>query len=245
MTTLIQSCNQLRTDLQKVKVANQTRQEISALQQRMREWGQHANARHGLIEKSRIVDTTIMQREDIEQADRGVQILAEQAKKILLDGGNVQDLATESLWTRLTNAAESANELVRQSTRELWRQYLLSLGHIDTPSTLEGRMLKTPTNEELLSKYKQHFSTYQAAVRTDLPSSTTTQKELTAVVTNLQNLREQLNGSAPDDVRNFLKAVENGGAALELLTTDVMEWLKVNDDPARFLVKPRTAQTWR
>ena len=81
MTTLIQSCNQLRTDLQKVKVANQTRQEISALQQRMREWGQHANARRGLIEKTRIVDTTIMQREDIEQADRSVQVLAEQAKQ--------------------------------------------------------------------------------------------------------------------------------------------------------------------
>lgn len=245
MTTLIKSCIQLRAGLQKVKVANQARQEISALQQRMREWGQHAKTRHGLAEKVRIVDPTLLQREDIEQADQSVKALAEQARQVLQAGGNVQDLATDSLWTRLTNAAESANELVQEAASARWRQFVEHLGHVDSPSVIEGRMLKTPANEALLATYKQQHSRYHTAVRSDLPSSAATQEELANAVAALKELREQLKGTAPDAVRLFLKAIETSGAALELLTPEVMEWLRANDDPARFVIKPRASQIWR
>lgn len=245
MATLIKSCIQLRAGLQKAKVANQTRQEISALQQRMREWGQHAKTRHGLAEKVRIVDPTLLQREDIDKADRSVKALAEQARQVLQAGGNVQDLATDSLWTRLTTAAESANELVQEAARARWRQFVENLGHVDSPSVIEGRMLKTPANEALLATYKQQHARYQAAARSDLPTSAVTQEELANAVAALQGLREQLKGTAPDAVRQFLKATETSGAALELLTPEVMEWLRANDDPARFVIKPKAPQTWR
>lgn len=245
MPTLIQSCSQLRAGLQKAKVANQTRQEISALQQRMREWGQHATTRQGLAEKVRIVDPALLHREDIEQADRSVKALAERARQVLQAGGNVQDLATDSLWARLTKAAESANERVQEVARAQWRQFVENLGHVDSPSVLEGRMLKTPANEALLAKYKQQHMWYQVAVRSDLPTSAATQEELSKAVAALQALREQLKGTAPDAVRVFLKAIETGGAALGLLTPEVMEWLRANDDPARFVVKPKASQPWR
>lgn len=245
MPTLIHICNQLREGLQKVKVANQTRQEISAMQQRMREWGQHASTRHSLAEKARIVDPDLFSRDEIAQADSNVKVLAEQAKKILQSGGNVQDLSTDNLWTRLTTAAESNNERVRGSARDKWRQFVDSLPYVESPSVLEGRMLKTPTNEALLGAYKQQYTKYQVAVRTDLPASASTQEELAAAVGVLQDLREQLKGTAPDAVRLFLKAIENGGAALELVTPEVIDWLRANDDPNRFVVNRRATQTWR
>lgn len=245
MPSLNQSCSQLRIGLQRAKVANQTRQEISALQQRMREWKQHASTRLGLVERARIVDPSLLQREDIAHADQGVKALAEQAKQVLLVGGNVQDLTTDSLWTRLISAAESANESVRNAARVQWRSFVDNLGHVDPPSVLEGRMLKTPANEVTLAIYKQQYAKYQAAGRNELPTSATTQEELTTAFAALQALREQVKGSAPDAVRVFLKAIDNGGAALELLTPEVMEWLRANDDLARFVVKPRATQTWR
>jgi hypothetical protein len=154
-------------------------------------------------------------------------------------------LATDSLWTRLNNAAESANQRLRDAGREQWRQFVESLGHIDSSAILEGRMLKTPSNEVILAKYKEHYAKYQAAVRVELPSSPTARLELTSTVASLQELREQLKGSAPEAVRVFLKAIENGGATLELLTTEVFEWIRENDDPNRFVVKPRNSLTWR
>ena len=245
MTTLIQSCSQLRAGLQKVKVANQTRQEISALQDRMREWGQRVSTRQSLLDKTRIVDPSLLQREDIKQVDQGVLSLAEQSRRLLEDGGNVQDLATDSLWTRLNNAAESANQLLREASCEQWRQFVESLGHIDSAAVLEGRMLKTPSNEAILTKYREHYAKYQSAVRVELPSSASARLDLTSTVANLQELREQLKGSAPEAVRVFLKAIENGGASLELLTPEVFEWIRENDDQNRFVVKPRNSQTWR
>ncbi len=245
MTTLIQSCSQLRAGLQKVKVANQTRQEISALQQRMREWGQHASTRQSLLDKTQIVDPSLLQREEIYQADQSVLALVEQSRQLLEKGGNVQDLATDSLWTRLNNAAESSNQRLRDAAREQWRQFIESLGHIDSSAVLESRMLKTPSNEAILAKYKEHYGKFQSALRVELPTTASAREDLTAAVTALRELRDQLKGNAPDAVRVFLKAIENGGAALELLTPDVLQWIRDNDDPNRFVIKPRNSQSWR
>ena len=100
MSTLIQSCSQLRAGLQKAKVANQTRQEISALQQRMREWGQHATTRHALAEKARIVDPALLEREDIAQADRSVKALAEQARTAKTPGDLIKVAAALYRWNQ-------------------------------------------------------------------------------------------------------------------------------------------------
>ncbi|MNT95810.1 hypothetical protein D3C72_2377640 [compost metagenome] len=60
----------------------------------------------------------------------------------------------------------------------------------------------------------------------------------------LQGLREQLKGTAPEAIRLFLKAIESGGASLDLITPEVMEWLRENDDPNRFVVKSKANVSW-
>ena len=241
MSTLIEFCSQLLTGLQNAKLANQTRQELSALQQRKREWEQQANERLELLNKARLVDANLLRTEEIAKADASVQALALEAKKVLQDGGNVQDLSKDSLWTKLTKAAGSANTLLRDAAKTQWQQFVESLGHVDTPQVLEGRMLKTPANEVLLGTYKHHYLMYQAAVRAELPISSTTRTDLANTVGTLQGLSEQLQGTAPDSVRKFLKAVGSGDADLELLTSEVMEWLRENDTPSRFVIKSRVA----
>ncbi len=241
MSTLIEFCSQLLTGLQNAKLANQTRQELSALQQRKREWEQQANERLELLNKALLVDANLLRTEEIAKADASVQALALEAKKVLQDGGNVQDLSKDSLWTKLTKAAGSANTLLRDAAKTQWQQFVESLGHVDTPQVLEGRMLKTPANEVLLGTYKNHYLMYQAAVRAELPISSTTRTDLANTVGTLQGLSEQLQGTAPDSVRKFLKAVGSGGADLELLTSEVMEWLRENDTPSRFVIKSRVA----
>ncbi|MBC8648374.1 hypothetical protein GYM54_01300 [Pseudomonas sp. MTM4] len=245
MSSLAGTCKKLLSDLQTVKVANQTKQEISALQQRLREWTKHANARRALVEKVRIVEPSLLAREDIVQADCAVKGLAQQAKTLLLAGGNLQDLAVDNLWTRLIAAAESANDKVRSAARDQWRQFVESLGRVDTPTYLDEQMLRTPANEDLLRTYKEHYPKYSAIARTDLPASTSTPDELIRVVSTLQDVQQQLKGTAPEAVRLFLKAVESGGASMDLITPEVMQWLQANDEPSRFVVKSRTNVLWR
>lgn len=245
MPTLINTCIQLRAGLQKVKTANQTRQEISALQQRMREWSQHASTRQTLAEKTLIVDPNLLALEDIAQADAKVKVLAEQAKKLLEDGCSLQALAVDNLWGRLTSAAELANEVLKNAARDKWREFVESFGNVESPSILEGRMLKTPANETILGIYKQNYAKYLAAVRADLPANASTYAELADTVETLQGLREKLKDTAPEAVRLFFKAIDNGGAALELVTPEVIDWLRKNHDPSQFVVKSRANLSWR
>jgi hypothetical protein len=156
-----------------------------------------------------------------------------------------RDAASGSLWARLNNAAESSNQRLRDAAREQWRQFIESLGHIDSSAVLESRMLKTPSNEAILAKYKEHYGKFQSALRVELPTTASAREDLTVAVAALRELRDQLKGNAPDAVRVFLKAIENGGAALELLTPDVLQWIRDNDDPNRFVIKPRNSQSWR
>lgn len=239
MTTLIESCGQLLEGLQKVKVANQARQELSALQQRRREWEEVKNQRAELLTKACFFDYGLLSREDVKEADNHVQSLALEAKQVLENGGNVQDLANNSLWARLLGAAGASNDLLREALKSQWQNFIESLGHVVTPQSLDGQMLRTPANEALIVKYKQSYLIYQAAARAELPVRGSKPSDLLETVEALRSLSEQLRGTAPVAVRQFLRAVESGGADLELLTPEVIEWLRENDNPSRFQIKSR------
>jgi hypothetical protein len=241
MPTLMLTCSELRAGLQRARIANQTKQEISAIQERLREWNQRASTRCSLVEKVRFVDLAILQRDDVHQADIGVFSLAVEAKRRLQAGGDVQTLAIDNLWARLIGAADTANGLVQDAARSTWRQFVDNLGRVENPAVLESRVLTTPANARLLAEYKVSYLKYQSAVRTDLPLTATTASEIAEVVATLRAIQEQMRSEAPEHVTRFLKAVESGGAALELVTSEVITWLRENDDPNRFVVKVKGA----
>ena len=56
---------------------------------------------------------------------------------------------------------------------------------------------------------------------------------LTRAEASLRKLEESLK---PDSVRRFLSAVARGGASTELLTTDVIDWLKSHNALGRFRI---------
>lgn len=245
MPTLLDACTQIRSGLQDVKVANQTRYEISALQDRIAEWDAIAKTRATLTQKGKVVDPALLTREDIQSIDAEVRQLAENARKALREGGEVQALAKDHLWTRLTARAKTSNEKVREAALQEWQGFVRSLGPIEHPSTLETRMLNTPANLETLMAYKDHFAKARSILQVELPATDSDKSILTAAVQSMQALKERLKSSAPEAARQFLRAVESGGASLRMATPEVMEWLRANDDPDRFVIKPKGVTLWR
>lgn len=244
MPTLLDACNQIKGDLQKVKVANQTRYEISALQERIAEWDVIVRARATLKQKGKVVDPALLTRDDIKSTDAEVRQLAETAQKILQEGGDVQALAKDNLWTRLTARAKTSNEKVRDAALQEWKGLIQSLGPIEHPSTLESRMLNTPNNLEILMAYKEYFGKARAILQAELPANDSDKAILAAAVQSMQELKERLKSSAPESIRQFLRAVESGGASLSMATPEVMEWVRANDDPNRFVIKPKGVTLW-
>ena len=112
MPTLIETCEELRLGLKSVRVANQTRQEMAAVQLRTKEWMQHINTRRVLEVKVQTVDPEIFDNEEVKHSNSVVTALTDKAKKKLLAGLNVQSLADEDLWLKLTLGAGAANTLI-------------------------------------------------------------------------------------------------------------------------------------
>ena len=245
MSELIEICKSLRIGLEQVRVANQTRQEIAALQIRKKEWEALIAQRKTILEKAKIVDAEILLAEVVIQTDAAVASLVSIAREKLENGLNVQSLSEENLWTKLTSLAATSNEAIETSAKNIWMQFVDSLGHVDTPNELESRMLKTPANVTLIEQYKLHFNRYQSALRLRLPESLEAKSAIESMVSTLNDFRSQLQSNAPDSVKRFLKAVDGGGAQIDLVTSEVLEWLKSNDDPNRFVVKSKSTTTWR
>jgi hypothetical protein len=245
MSELIEICKSLRTGLEQVRVANQTRQEIAALQIRKKEWEALITQRKTILEKAKIVDVEILSAESVVQTNSAIASLVSTAREKLENGLNVQSLSEENLWTKLTSLAASSNAAIETTTKNIWAQFVDSLGHVDTPNELESRMLKTPANMTLIEQYKLHFNRYQSAFRSRLPESLEAKSAIESMVSTLNDFRSQLQSNAPDSVKTFLKAVDSGGAQIELVTTEVLEWLKSNDDVNRFVVKSKSTSTWR
>lgn len=245
MAELIEICKRLRTGLEQVRVANQTRQEIAALQIRKREWELLITSRKTILEKAKIVDEQILLTESVKQTNLAVSSLASLAKEKLEKGLDVQSLSEENLWTKLTSLAASSNEVIETSAKNIWAQFVDSLGNVDTPNELETRMLKTPANLILIEQYKLQFNRYQSALRSRLPESMETKSAIESMVSTLNDFRSQLQSNAPDSVKRFLKAVDSGGAQIDLVSSEVLEWLKANDDPNRFVVKSKSTSSWR
>jgi hypothetical protein len=245
MPTLFETCSEILSGLQRARVANQTKHEVSALQQRLKEWSQIASTRATLLTKCSVVNPDLLKQEEIASDDTQVRALVSKARKILEDGGNVLALSDENLWVRLIAQAEGSNERYRTAAKREWRSFIENLGHIELPSKVEARMLKTPDNQALLNTYKQHFNSAQGIMRAELPASETDKTELLSSVKSIQDLNVQLKSFAPEAVRLFLQTVQTGGASLTMATTEVLEWIRTHDDLDRFVVKPKGMSTWR
>ncbi|PPK37633.1 hypothetical protein CD175_15270 [Pseudomonas laurylsulfatiphila] len=245
MATLIEQCRALRGGLEQAHLANQTRHEISAFQERLREWEQLISSRQGLIEKMRFVDPTIRGELQIVETSAAAKALTKEARARLEAGGDVESLSVENLWARLRSATDAANSVVIDHVRKIWKAYIDTLGRVESPNTLENRILKTPTNEQLLIQYRAAHISYQTVIRHELPVNEDSRRVVFDHVEALRKIHSQMDTSAPDSVRRFLKAVESDGAALELVTPEVIKWLAENDDQNRFVVRLKVANTWR
>jgi hypothetical protein len=102
----------------------------------------------------------------------------------------------------------------------------------------------TPANEKVLTRYRALYSDYAALATADMPAGPDSAHALEACVAQLREILSTLT-PAPDSVQRFFKAIETGGATLDLITEEVLAWLKRHDDWTRFVVKTRVGVAWR
>lgn len=238
MPTLLEQCTEVQAGLTRAQQANLTRQELAALSKRAEEWSKRRERRLSVKARQNLVPTNAESLEEVCAANAAVVPLTVQAAQRLAAEG-VQGLLQGGLWPQLLNRADSANEKTAEVVRQAWRAFVTSMGEVSPPAALERLAPRTPGNDSALSDYRRYYTSYQSLTRQDMPSDAATVDAIRGAVDALRQARARLTLSAPEAVRRFLDAVDAGGASLQLLTSEVLQWLSDYDDIARFAIRSR------
>ncbi len=242
MPTLMERAEAVNAGLGRVRAANQARQHLATLQQRSQEWGKLKRRQEQLREAwSRL--TAAPWPVELEKAHAAVGVLATQAGE-RLRARDVQALTEDTLWKGLLESADAAIRASDEAIRSCWRGIIEECGDVSPPQVLQDMAPKTPSNDVALVEYRRAFTIYASLSNQAIPADATPTTSLKNAIASMRQARESLTLTAPPEILAFLNAVEAGGAALALLTPQVMTWLNEHDDPQRFTIKLRSGTQW-
>ncbi|WP_025122244.1 MULTISPECIES: hypothetical protein [unclassified Serratia (in: enterobacteria)] len=122
-------------------------------------------------------------------------------------------------------------------TSAAWRNYTRTL---KAQWEVDQRLFINLAHQEGQRKVQQHYSDLVAQftnISRGLPKTADEVEAVLAVHEKLCQQRDALNLDVPEEVKLFLKAVAGQGATLDMLTSNVCNWLAKEDDPTRYRIK--------
>lgn len=141
-------------------------------------------------------------------------------------------------WTSLASKLEAlASKLVELQTND-WKLYFSDkyFGGLP-PAQREAKLiLDIPGNKEAIDRYKQLYQQF-AKFRTNIPKDNEEFIYLSEISTQLSEIKFE-DKDIPESVRKFFEATSTG-ASLDLLTIEVVEWLRGNNLLSRYVVRAK------
>ena len=235
---LADRCAAVATSLVKVDAASRNANQRAAVEIRAREWNTRRSELEGVQKRISLVG---LKSSDIPAAANTVnhlRSLAVEAAARLAESGDVSTLPNDDLWTRLLTTAEGVQEALSNAGQEAWRSLVSSIGTVEVPHEVRARLpMTTPPNAEVFAQYEAQHAVYSRIANQKLPTSADDTQTLRDAVATMRLLYGRLQFDVPEDVEAFFRAVNSGGAGLELLTDVVRNWLEKSGQIGRFLIK--------
>ncbi|QKE37689.1 hypothetical protein [Ferrovum myxofaciens] len=141
-------------------------------------------------------------------------------------------------WTGLISKLEVLVKKVGEAQTNDWKVFFGSkyFGGI-SPTQREAKLAQTPQNKKALESYKKLYQNF-IAYRLNIPKDAEDFKSLEVMSEQLAQIKFQEDDDVPEDVRKFFEAT-NTGAGLELLTIEVIEWLRNNNLLSSYIVRAK------
>lgn len=170
-------------------------------------------------------------------SELGVAIDAvKKARERFVESPKATTLRQGTRWTSLMNRLEALAEKGRTTQASDWRNYFDGKYFQGLPPVQRGATLAaTPENTKAIDRYR---TLYQAFIkyRSQPPQSSDEFNTLRLLSKQLAEIAFQ--DDVPEDVRRFLDATSLG-AGLDLLTPEVIDWLRENNLLANYIVRAR------
>lgn len=150
-------------------------------------------------------------------------------------------LVDKQRWTKLTESLAEFSAVEETLQKQDWKGYYGTrlFGGVPPEQREQTILMTLPENQEALTRYKRLYkqlSLYRAV----LPCTAKELEEAQDSSRQLSEIRFVENKDVPSAVREFFNATSStSGANLELLTTEVVAWLRSNGMLNNFAVRAR------
>lgn len=138
-------------------------------------------------------------------------------------------------WEILTRNSKDSAAAMRQQLQMSWKSYVESLYTGDTPDNMAATIARTDKNDGVLNRYRSTFAQFQLKAQT-FPNSHEEIKAAKAIADRLKEIVSEFDLQVPASVKQFLDAVYQNRAGLDLATDEVVNWLKDNGTFGRYKI---------
>lgn len=157
------------------------------------------------------------------------------------DAPKAATLVDKQRWTKFTELLIQFNDAEENLQKQDWKSYYGTrlFGGVPPEQREQTILMTLPENKEALDRYRRLYKKL-SLYRADPPSTAKELEEAQESSRQLSEIRFVENKDVPSSVRGFFNATSSGsGANLELLTTEVVDWLRSNDMLNNFAVRAR------
>ena len=237
MSSVLQRFRQLDQQLSSLSLAKQNMDEVQRIQERSTEWSTVKGKLDKYEASAQILSQDERQAPAILSKRNAVRRLAAEIRKGLQAASDVAGVTRDASWRRLLSSVTGLAEVLETAVGEAWKRAVEDCGGLESPSTVRALMPPTPENESAARRYEDSFRMYQEVARLRLPSGSSDLSRLRAHTEACRRAYGSITFDVPEDVRAFLKAVQEESATVAHLTPTVVEWLKEKQQLARYRVR--------
>ncbi len=140
-------------------------------------------------------------------------------------------------WSGLKNKLEELTTIMKEVQSNDWKTFFSSNFFGGLPPAQRGAQLApTPENQKALALYKDLYQNF-IKYRSNIPKDAEEFEGLRDMSEQLARIEFQ--EDVPDDINKFFQSMGTGGAGLELLTDEVIDWLRSNNSLMNYVVRAK------
>lgn len=234
---LTEQCQQARSSIEALVVAQRHQHQRSTLRERTAEWDKARTDWAKAVEQAGWIHLRPETVPDCARIQLALRNDAREAEKRLGDMQDVASLATDPLWTRLLRATDKATEALRGATQAAWRAWVESTDRPIAPTVLRSKVASIPANREILKRYEQAHAIYERLAAQSAPRGTGDPAALRAAEAECKAAVDGLSYNVPPAVEVFFRAVDGRIATLASLTPEVLQWLREHDQLDQYAIR--------
>ncbi|MBB5458758.1 protein DpdI [Paraburkholderia sp. Cpub6] len=237
---LLNDAQNVRSRLAQAEAASVNIEEADALASKKKELDEYSARIVMLTRRYTLLRNEGIQLTALEKLDEA-RLLISQIRDRFAESPKSSTLVDKKRWSKLISTLTEFAVSAETQQKLDWKTYFSSklFGGVPPEQRKQTIMQTLPENRNALDRYTSLYQRFNQH-RITVPSSIEALREVQDCSKRLAEIRFVENDDVPQSVRAFFNATSTvGGASLDLLTSEVVDWLRTNKMLVNYVVRAR------